>query len=448
MPKTSDWPLASELSHDEWRDRVHAYAATSDRDVEPVFVGREDLFDVVDKSLHNARHDRTGSLTIIIGGAPGAGKSAFVAECLRRYGSEGSPAVPVQMAVRRIGSGEFVYLLGKALDKTPVERVSESRSSRKGGTAGIAGTGGRYERVSTTETVTPSDLERAERDGPVPWNVIEELYAEKLSSRPIILFVDEAQNFCRTGERNHDGIPEELHQGPTGGQDVAVIPVYTGLADTRQVLRDEAGVTRPDERNVLPLGALSRSESEEYVKAVVGDYLGAVGARGQLSKLSRWTLDHCDDWPQHLRSMNAAVAECMLEANSRDLRDLDATALQQRAKSRRNQYYEARNAGASNGLFPDVAKAVIERSTERGGAEQRSLSMLAHARLQEEPADSGEDIPSGSRYIADMIHAGMLQKDAETGLFVCPIPSLHTWLERRDCRISKPRCIGREGLSH
>ena len=414
MPKTSDWPLASELSHDEWRDRVYAYAATSDRDVEPVFVGREGLFEVVDKSLHNARHDRTGSLTIIIGGGPGAGKSAFVAECLRRYGSEDSPAVPVQMAVRRIGSAEFVYLLGKALDKAP------------------------------TETVTPGDLERAERDGPVPWNVIEELYAERLSGRPIILFVDEAQNFRRTGERNHDGIPEELHQGPTGGQDVAVIPVYAGLADTRQVLRDEAGVTRPDERNVLPLGALSRVESEEYVKTVVGDYLGAAGARGQLSKLYRWILDHCDDWPQHLRSMNAALAECMLEADSRDLRDLDATALRQRAKSHRNQYYAARNAGASNGLFPDVAKAVIERTTERGGAEQRSLSVLAHERLQGEPADGGEDIPSGSRYIADMIHAGMLQKDAETGLLVCPIPSLHTWLERRDCRISKPPVQARE----
>ena len=52
-----------------------------DWDIEPVFVGREALFERADASLQNALRGRHASLTIAMGGAPGAGKSAFVAEC-------------------------------------------------------------------------------------------------------------------------------------------------------------------------------------------------------------------------------------------------------------------------------------------------------------------------------------------------------------------------------
>lgn len=107
---------------------------------------------------------------------------------------------------------------------------------------------------------------------------------------------------------------------------IPIIPVYMGLADTRSVLRREAGLTRTVENSMVPLGGLTPQESREYVQRIQSEYLGLTGGVGQSSALYRWLVNGGDDWPQHLRSQNAAVAEAMLKADSRSLDDLDLEA--------------------------------------------------------------------------------------------------------------------------
>lgn len=125
--KTSDWPHASELTHEEWRDRLRHYVRRSDRTAEPVFVGREDIFERVGDCIEKARdRDKVANLTIIVSGAPGAGKSAFIAECMRRCAERGS-AVPVELDHDGLWPDKLASGIGEALS---LPKETPARTSR------------------------------------------------------------------------------------------------------------------------------------------------------------------------------------------------------------------------------------------------------------------------------------------------------------------------------
>ena len=418
MNKTGDWRHASELLHEEWRERLEDYIRAGDRDIEPVFVGREALFERADASLQNALRGRHGSLTIAIGGAPGAGKSAFVAECVRRHRIV-NDAVPLELHYDKLHPGNLILTLAAALGQAPAEHTSHTRGARGRVSLGLAST----DASAADVTERPGLVENAEREGIVPWRTIRDTFRNRLAGRPILLFVDEAQNFTKAGNGNCN-MPGELHQGPPKGEGCTpIVPVYTGLADTGSTLRHEAGVTRSVETNMIPLGGLTPTQSKEYVRTVVGEYLGATGHTGQVSALYRWLVSEGDRWPQHMRSANAALAECMLEADSHDLTDIDPERLLATAERRRDAFYQDRADGVMEDRFRDVADAVVRKAAAVAGAMLYPLEELASDLLQ-----SKTDPPSGREFLTAMIHAGMLQKGAGR-LLDCPIPSMRRWLK-------------------
>ena len=418
MVQTSHWKHASELLPEQWRERLEDYIRAGDRDIEPVFVGREALFERADASLQNALRGRHGSLTIAIGGAPGAGKSAFVAECVRRH-RIASDAVPVELHYDKLRPGNLVLTLAAALGEATAERTSHTHGARGRVSLGMASA----DASAADVTERPGLVERAEREGIVPWRTIRDAFGNRLAGRPILLFLDEAQNFTKAGNGNCN-MPGELHQGPPKGEGcIPIIPVYTGLADTGSILRHEAGVTRSVETSMIPLGGLTPAESTEYVRKVAGEYLGATGRKGQVSALYRWLVSEGDRWPQHMRSANAALAECMLEADSHDLADIDPERLLVTAERRRNAFYQDRADGVMEDRFRDVADAVVRRAAAAEGSMLYPLEELASDLLQ-----AKLDPPTGRDFLTAMIHAGMLQKGAGR-LLVCPIPSMGRWLE-------------------
>lgn len=418
--KTSHWKDASELTHEEWRERLLAYIRLGDREVDPVFEGRGDLFEAVEDRVTRATNDREyGNLTTVIGGAPGAGKSAFVAECIRRQAESGmARAVPLLMEVDRMTPQEFVRLIAEALDAPLDPQTAKSHEKAGSVNAGLAA--GEYRRV--TERTTPSLLDQADKDGPVPWNVIRDEFGEMLGGRPILLFVDEAQNFEKAGNPHH-AIPGSLHNGaPRNG--VPIIPVYTGLADTAATLRTEARLTRSVEDNAISLGGLSERESREYASTILRDYFGLNAPGPHLTAVYDWMTAEGSNWPQHIRSQLAAFANGMLAADSRSLSALDMARLKERVETRRQETYEDRAANVAGDRFPDVARAVVLHAAEHGGCEWEPLALLAHRYL-----DGRIGTVGATSYIDQMIHAGMLQRDRATGLYDCPIPSLRSWLE-------------------
>lgn len=437
--KTSDWPHASELTHEEWRDRLRHYVRRSDRTAEPVFVGREDIFERVGDCIEKARdRDEVANLTIVVSGAPGAGKSAFIAECMRRCAESGS-AVPVELDHDGLWPDKLASGIGEALSlpkETPA-RTSRSVQVSVGLPDGPSATIG----YGSSQTETDALMRRARDEGGVPWQTIRDAYGKVLGRRPVLLCVDEAQNFTREGNKGAN-LPFGLHKGPTGlRESVPIVPLYGGLADTERVLDEECRITRPDEDNVFALGRLSRDESRACVQAIEMDYFGLVGRRSTTTPFLDWLVEQGADWPQHLRSQNEAVALAMLDANSRELGDLDIEQVCGHIAKRRNEYYDRRIAKFRTAAGQKAALAMI-RAAEQGGLETE-IEDAAETVL----AASGETAHVPEELMADMVHAGVLQRIAAEHRYDCPIPSVKEYVEHGRHVVREPD-FARSSLRH
>ena len=142
----------------DWRGKVRRYVGAGDRGEEPCFVGRRELFDLVELMAETACAGQRDSRTIIIGGAPGAGKTAFVRELAKRWNNAG--AVVVELRPGEMKPFRLFEEIAKAVDAPTRERRDRTTATVVEGSLGLAK--GRTSR--TTTTVTPSDRENL-RDG-------------------------------------------------------------------------------------------------------------------------------------------------------------------------------------------------------------------------------------------------------------------------------------------
>lgn len=398
-------------------------------------MGRHELFAKVRSMAEKAADgDETGSLTVIVGGCPGAGKSGFIAECKRRHSGQ-ETVVPIELRANRLLPGEVVAALSAALGRPLAEGSSRSRGTEGGASVGVA-----HVQTSTGETVElPSVLERAQRERLVPWRTVRDVFGHALRGRPILLFVDEAQTFTKEANEGRN-LPLDLHQGPPDGEGcVPVVPVYAGLADTEDVLAEEADITRPDEDNVFALEGLTQDESAEYVRGVLGDHLGLVGPRGLPTRLYAWHVEQGCGWPQHLRSQMAAMAEAMLAADSRDLNDLDMDAACARMARRREDFYRRRTRRVYGGEHERTMLRVLKAADS--GQRRTELSRLA---AQELAAEDALDV-NPTNFVDRMIHAGLLQRSGVGSGYTCPIPSVMGWLETGGHSMQPPALPGAGG---
>lgn len=71
--------------HEAWRRKVRRYVDAGNRGVEPCYVGREDLLRQTARMVESASNIQRDSRTLVISGAPGAGKSAYLREIERLW---------------------------------------------------------------------------------------------------------------------------------------------------------------------------------------------------------------------------------------------------------------------------------------------------------------------------------------------------------------------------
>ena len=154
-----------------------------------------------------------------------------------------------------------------------------------------------------------------------------------------------------------------------------------------------------------------------------------------------WLVEQGADWPQHLRSQNEAVALAMLDANSRELGDLDIEQVCGRIAKRRNEYYDRRIAKFRTAAGQRAALAMI-RAAEQGGLETE-IEDAAETVL----AASGETAHVPEELMADMVHAGVLQRIAAEHRYDCPIPSVKGYVEHGRHVVREPD-FARSSLPH
>ena len=409
--------------HEKWREKVLDYVAAGDRGEEPHYVGRKDVFEKVDLMVLGATRGQTDSRTIVVTGAPGAGKTAFMRELAKRRNGPNCPGAAVWL---RPGGMNAVRLFRELSDvlSVPVEkRTDYYRTFEVGGDAKVLA--GKYARARVD--TEPGDIERAKESDEVPWALIAERFGEHLNAdNPLILLCDEAQNM-KPGDALST-FADSLHAGKSGPTGMPLVPVFPGLSDTGDKI-NKCGITRPTDENDITLGGLSDAEAGEYVLKTL-EHLEAEATSGERAKWMRWFVDNCDGWPQHLRTAMTAVAKAMRKADTSRLQELDIAQIALDASAARNRYYgkrvEATEFESHKAAFGQLVKAAGR--TQGGGLHISALEDVAIDYAREYAERTGESLAGPTKLVAAAVHAGILQRTRAGGYYACPIPSMHDYL--------------------
>ncbi len=396
-PPLEDWLLRS--------DRADRYR-------EPFFCGRVAEYEAFRRGARALARGVVGGQTLVFQGAPGAGKSALMHECIAAVRIHSTPDAPwgaVELEPGTLRSpSATAEAIADAVDKErsrlatsasrlrgAIEKGAQrargtlaSASRRGGGVMGV-GVGGE----SSGKQVARGAFRSIER---------------VCRGMRVVVFVDEAQN-------TPDGAMDTLdcmHRGLTG---LELLPVFLGLGDTSDVLA-QRGLSRPPAERLLELRPLAESDA----RASLGMAFGAYKVHGrdreqwleQLAKLSQ-------GWPQHLnRVATSAIRVAVKHGMNVDSAPLaDALAAGSASKA---EYYRSRFRGMPMEYLGLYKRLAMQMPSEGG------RSSLAEDELRDLARAAGiEKHDDYAEWLATSLHQGLVAPSpGPTGHYCIPIPSL------------------------
>ena len=368
------------------------FARSTDRKLTDFFVGRElelgfirnRVADVAQNHKSGDRKPSAGS-TVLITGAPGAGKTSVMDFLLNRWSdAEGSGPIGIAVDLSDISDSETLALavrrsvsggVGPAL----ANYLRSFSIGALGVSAGVEFAGGE---------ASFSDV-----------------------GRPVALFIDEIQSIPGRPDAPEALLLQSLHLGTHGAP---VVPVLAGLAHATDVL-EEAGLSRLSDGSVLPLGALSREEACRSAELFLDAFDVAGDRTGWPEAVARWS----DGWPMHVHNSLRALAGG-LAACGGHLDRVDRAEVKMRAARSRTRYYGQRTAGILE-EHPELLGRIME-SIPPFGMRKAGILQLIRSRLGEAEGE----FPAAGELFRSMLSKGLIQGGLD-GRVVCPIPSMRSW---------------------
>ena len=406
------------------RKRIEAYVDLSDREVEPVFVGRADLFETVASAARASADSHPRGQTVCLAGPPGIGKTAFI-EALRVRGRRNWEGPPLLLA--DVGAAELhdPHALLMRVDEAALAAASglrrrlrgaRRRLSRRGASVAVAGFGG--------------GLGGDAPSPPFPWTQLGAALKAEPAGTVLCVCVDEAQQLAATPGRDCNDVLAQLHQGRAATPAFALL---AGLPQLPDVISPT--ISRMAAGRFARMRPLARAESEAYVRGV----LERLGARGPRRRLVDWIVSECGGLPHHLRSAMTALCRGMLRTDAADLGRLDMGRVAADVAELRVSYYEGRLSGLRPAL-PLVRALLKEWGSEgvplaRADEDAQALGMrqdpARRALLRRAGLDEGPDL------VEAMISRGLLD-DGGDSRWRCPIPSLRQYALTGSFRTAPP----------
>ena len=409
-------PPADPLPLEVWLKRTDR--AESGR--EAFFRGRDAEYEVFRSAVTSLGEGIVGGGTMIFQGAPGAGKSALMGECMeavRRHSTPEAPWVAVSIypgslkspvdviaaivdaanaeseRLRAITSGSVATkTLGSLLNLA--RKLYRELSQRGGGAFGLSVGERRNEGMTADRAL---------------YNA-----APLLKNFHIVVFVDEAQN-TPAGDTTRD-VLDCLHRAPHG---IPLMAAFFGLSDTQDVLR-QCGLSRFADGRIVNLEPLDYEDTA----CAIGDALAAYDFAGTPEDRATWVerlAELSQGWPQHINRVSVAAARVILEHGGRIEGRLLEQALQ-RGQERKDDYYVGRLAAGSQdpAFYKQLALAV--EGKPNGNLPRAELQRLA-APVLENSMLSFDDL------LTDALHAGLLSPIQELPYhYRIPIPSFADYL--------------------
>ena len=409
-------PPADPLPLEVWLDQTDRAEVGR----EPFFRGRDREFDVFRRAANSLHAGRTGGSTMIFQGAPGAGKSALMGECMeavRRHSTPEAPWVAVPVNPGSLQSPVYVVEAMVRATNAESERLREITSgsvgakaldefldlgrslyrelSQRGGGAFGLSVGGRRDEGIIAERVFHNA-------------------APLLKNFHLVVFVDEAQN-TPAKDTTRD-VLDCLHRASHG---IPLVAAFFGLSDTQDVLR-QCGLSRFARGRVVNLEPLTCEDAACAIRDAFTAYDFAGTPEDRVAWVERLA-ELSQGWPQHINSVSVAASSVIRDNDYRiDAGRLDAAVAV--AEEYKQEYYAGRLAAGSQDPAFYKQLALAAEGKPNGSLPRAELRRLA-APVLENPALDFDDL------LTDALHAGLLAPIQELPYhYHIPIPSFADYL--------------------
>ncbi len=377
-----------------------------DREPPACFVGREDLVQLAVSTVEKLRGGKTRGNTILVQGAPGAGKTALLEHIKDHLGKGVDTAYVSAPLLARPEVALFEMLEQIEPDKA-AEAVRAHQTTMSGGVSVMGASGTR----STTSISTPADIK-----------TVRQLIGLRANpNQPLVLFMDEAQNTNGDLSDGRSSILQELHEGKCG----PAMLIAGGLSDSESRLA-KLGVSRDSDDNFTTLQPLADHEVVAALLAFLSDERFGIHSDNdpaRLRAIKEMAVEEAMGWPQHLTNTLRSLAEELVQTDG-DLSEVNVEAVRDKSRTRRERYYSKRTKGIPTPLL----LAVIGAVPKNGGADPYSIHESIQGAYQKSPLL--QKMLSEDQAYETLVQRGVLQ-DGGAGNMVVPIPSMHDYIARR-----------------
>ncbi len=414
-------PPADPLPLETWLRRTDR----SEAGREPFFRGREAEYEVYRSAVTSLSEGIVGGGTMVFQGAPGAGKSALMEECMeavRRHSTPEAPWVAVAIRPETLKSAVDVMILLIEAANAENERLSKiAPGTAAGKLKGFLEIGRKLygelsERGIGVASVSVGGKPEAGGSGDTA-NLSEPVFrstAPLLENLHLVVLVDEAQNIPVSGPTK--GVMDCLHHPPAK---IPLVSAFFGLSDTQRVLRD-CGLSRFADERVVTLEPLPDEDSACAIRSAFDAY-GFVGTQEDWEVWVNRLAELSQGWPQHINRVAVAAARVIFDNGGCINGALLEEALES-GRKRKDAYYAGRLAAGTQdpGLYKQIALA----------AETRPNGILPRATLRDLTSfelDNSQD--SFDDFLTNALHVGLLSQTKDLPYhYHIPIPSFGDYL--------------------
>ena len=406
-------PPADPLPLETWLDQ----ADRSEVGREPFFRGRDAEFDVFRRAAGSLHDGRVGGGTMVFQGAPGAGKSALMEECLEAVRRHSTPEAPWVALALNPGSLRYPDKIVRGMVDAANTESERLRREASGAVSRLLGEfldrGRQILHEIPDRNVSLGGVSWSGREREVSAEGLFEHVAPLLGKFHIVVCVDEAQNTPVSGDTK--GLLDCLHRDPQG---IPLVAAFFGLSDTTCVLR-RCGLSGFARGRVVTLAPLPHEDSARAIR----DVFGAYGFTGAPEHREAWVdrlAELSQGRPQHINCVAIAASRVIRANGGRiDAAHLDEAVAAGEAYKR--EYYAGRLEAASgrHWIYRDLALAMERNGGVLAWDGIESLTGEVRGRTGESMED----------FLTDALHAGLLAPDRELpDHYRIPIPSLGDYL--------------------